>query len=330
MEFVMFETILEVSVIIPTHNRADALRATLESLIEQKAPPPWEVIVINNASSDDTVEVLHDMRRYLPLVELNESIPGKSHALNRAISAARGALLLFTDDDVTPSPMWIAEMARASVKYNAAAFCGPVDVCPDPSSSSKLFRSHFAAIAFSTFSPPCREGFLPPLWIPVGPNIAVRTSRLNGLRFREDLGPCFSDSLLSEDTAFAEDLRRQCGEIVYVPSAGVWHRIREELFDVHYLLDRAFSLGRSQIIWKQEIHTIELPFQYDDEPDAELQRLDMAALMNYYYGQIYEHLHRFQEVPESLLGEIALLRQPGEKYPLAPAVTKWLKSEGAP
>lgn len=109
---------VDVSVIIATRNRAALLAATLSHLARQEVgTTTWEVVVVDNGSVDDTAGVLRSASEALPLITLNEPAPGKNKAMNRALAAARGALLLFSDDDVLAEPDWIAEMAAAAGRW---------------------------------------------------------------------------------------------------------------------------------------------------------------------------------------------------------------------
>src|SRR5688572_22525521 len=93
------------SIIICTCHRAESLRRTLQSLADVDVPPglSGEVIVVDNASPDHTSDVVR--RAVLPRLSLRylpEGQKGKAYALNAGIAAARGDILLFTDDDVRP------------------------------------------------------------------------------------------------------------------------------------------------------------------------------------------------------------------------------------
>jgi glycosyltransferase involved in cell wall biosynthesis len=104
-----------VSILIATRNRADDLRATLASLAETELPGggggPVELIVVDNGSSDHTAAVLEASRSRLgdklKFQWLTEPRPGKSRALNLGLRQARGAVLLFTDDDVRFPRLWM-------------------------------------------------------------------------------------------------------------------------------------------------------------------------------------------------------------------------------
>src|ERR1041385_9504474 len=99
------------SVILCTHNRAGSLKRALASLSELEVPAglEWELVVVDNNSTDDTravVELAAGQAR-LPCRYLLEPRPGKSFALNAGIAQALGKVLVFTDDDVTFDRGWL-------------------------------------------------------------------------------------------------------------------------------------------------------------------------------------------------------------------------------
>ena len=110
------------SVIVCTYNRATSLRNTLTALAAQRTDGfDYEVLVVDNNSSDDTAQVVQEARarfgeRFRSLVEPRQ---GKPYALNAGVAAARGAWLVFTDDDATAPPDWL-RVIRETFKAQAA------------------------------------------------------------------------------------------------------------------------------------------------------------------------------------------------------------------
>ncbi len=108
-----------VSVLICARNEAENLRRHLPAVLAQQYEGPWELIVVDDASEDETPVVLQffqekypDQLRILQLVEKRS--PGKKHALSKGIAAAKYDLLLLTDADCEPaSPSWLSLMAAA-------------------------------------------------------------------------------------------------------------------------------------------------------------------------------------------------------------------------
>src|ERR1700749_4624022 len=97
-----------ITVGICTFNRAESLRRTLDSLVAMEVPQDvaWEVVIVNNNSTDHTEEVIDAFRDRLSVRREFEPRPGKSNALNRAIDAAEGDYILWTDDDVVVDAGW--------------------------------------------------------------------------------------------------------------------------------------------------------------------------------------------------------------------------------
>jgi len=105
-----------ISVVICTFNRAERLRHTLEGLrgMSVASGLEWELMVVDNNSTDNTRAVVEEFARTSGLVAryLFEPKQGKSNALNRAIRAAKGDVVAFLDDDVIPAADWLTNVWR--------------------------------------------------------------------------------------------------------------------------------------------------------------------------------------------------------------------------
>lgn len=100
--------------------------------------PAWELIVVDNASSDGTGEVVRQAWPTVgaaPLRVLSCPVPGASRARNTGIAAARGRVLLFVDDDIRVDSRWVATMSRPILEQRCDALVGrviiPPRLCPD-------------------------------------------------------------------------------------------------------------------------------------------------------------------------------------------------------
>ena len=103
------------SIIVPTFNRAGDLRLSLQSLAGLVTTATWEVIVVDNNSTDDTRLAVIEAQPDFP-VELRyifEREQGRSAAMNTGIAAARGDIILTTDDDVHVEPDWMEKSGEA-------------------------------------------------------------------------------------------------------------------------------------------------------------------------------------------------------------------------
>jgi GT2 family glycosyltransferase len=240
----------KITILIASRNRAPLLERLLRALAAQQDAPVWEAVVVDNGSSDETPHVLARLARQLPIVPLHEPRPSKSRAMNCGLAAVRGEFVLFTDDDVRPSSRWCADLYSAwRAHRHADVFCGPI-IPEFPGGAPPWLRTlPFRAAAFSEFRPNLPAGPLPAPWVPLGPNFAVSRQALSGMSFRVDLGPSEEQGpLMSEDVEFVEELGRRSKQFFFVPTASVIHCIRPDLATVPVLLERAFALGRSDMI----------------------------------------------------------------------------------
>ena len=91
------------------------LRDALESLRAQTRPPE-EVVVVDNASTDDTESVARSFGSDLNLKLIRENNVGIPHARNRALEACTGDIVAVMDDDCVADPRWLAEIERPFLK----------------------------------------------------------------------------------------------------------------------------------------------------------------------------------------------------------------------
>ncbi|MFP4683125.1 MAG: glycosyltransferase family A protein, partial [Ectothiorhodospira sp.] len=103
------------TVIFSSHNGAGTLPRMLEALCELQVPEGgWQIIAIDNASTDGTSDILRKYQQHLPLVLLLQPKLGKNAALNLALPHVQGDLVVFTDDDVLPETGWLTTLAGAA------------------------------------------------------------------------------------------------------------------------------------------------------------------------------------------------------------------------
>jgi glycosyltransferase involved in cell wall biosynthesis len=244
-----------ISVIVCTYNRSESLRKTLSSLAQLWAPAgtPWELIVVDNNSTDDTAEVVKTFAaaasfsvRYV--CEINQ---GLSHARNSGIEEARGDIIAFTDDDVTVDPRWLRELQKIFDQFGCIGVGGrifPVWIGQKPSwldswlerDSSHSLRSG-TVMSFDYGEKPCELGTSPV----VGANMAFKKTAFENYGvFRTDLGKRGNDPMIGEETEFCTRLSRAGHKLIYAPGAVVYHlvpkaRVKKSHFQSHY-----FNWGR--------------------------------------------------------------------------------------
>ncbi|MEM8640256.1 MAG: hormogonium polysaccharide biosynthesis glycosyltransferase HpsE [Cyanobacteria bacterium P01_G01_bin.54] len=120
---------VKLTVAIPTYNGATRLPPVLDRLRTQaNVPIAWEVLVVNNNSTDDTVGVVEqaqlDWPADIPLRLVHESQQGAAFARIRAISEAQGELVGLLDDDVLPDADWVAQIWKFAQAYPQAGAYG--------------------------------------------------------------------------------------------------------------------------------------------------------------------------------------------------------------
>ena len=121
---------MKLSVILPCYNGAETIAVQLNALVQQQWSEDWEVIVVNNGSTDNSVEIVEEYRDRLPLRIVNAHTPpeprlGVTHSYNVGIKAAIGNAIAFceADDEVTPG--WLGAMAEALTHHDLVD--GPLD-----------------------------------------------------------------------------------------------------------------------------------------------------------------------------------------------------------
>jgi len=167
---------MKYSVVIATYNRANDLRETLSSLSELRPDGRWEVIVVDNNSSDDTRDAVLAARDTFPapLRYLAEPEQGRSPALNAGIRIAQGDIIVTTDDDVRVDADWL-DRAGAGLADHACDFVGgrvlPIWGGPRPSWLTNHGGQQWAVIALLDYgAEPMAFGAR----VPLGVNMAFR------------------------------------------------------------------------------------------------------------------------------------------------------------
>jgi len=222
---------MDVSVIICTHNRCDSLQQTLQSFCDLEIPRglTWELLVVDNNSTDATRQICESFAGKLPVRYGFESRQGQSRARNRGIAEATAPLLVFTDDDVKLDQNWLASLWQASNRHSEIDIFGgrilPVWEGTPPSwlaensrSMLRLICTHFDLGDEETILVDGGAG-------PWGANMAFRRSVLTDqFRFREDLGMNGRDNVRGEETDLIHRLFHHGRRGLYVPDAIVYHR----------------------------------------------------------------------------------------------------------
>lgn len=171
---------MKFSIVIATYNRAAELRPTLDSLARLSTTSPWEVIVVDNNSPDDTRAIVEAAAVTFPapLTYAFEREQGRSAALNHGFSLASGDIIVTTDDDVRVEPEWLDRIERGLTALDCDYVGGrvvPLWGGPQPRWLPNRTGPLWAVIALLDFgAAPLQFGTR----VPLGVNMAFRRSAL--------------------------------------------------------------------------------------------------------------------------------------------------------
>jgi glucosyl-dolichyl phosphate glucuronosyltransferase len=240
---------MSISVILCTYNRCGSLANALDSVAASALPTSveWEVLVVDNNSTDQTRQVVEDFCRRYPgrFRYLLEPQQGVSYARNAGIRESRGEVVAFMDDDVTVDPEWLWKLT-ASLHWSEWAGVGgriiPIWDCSPPNWLAVDEAHSFGP--FVAFDRGSEAGQLnePPF----GANMAFRREVFEKYGvFRTDLGRSGSNLLSNEDTEFGRRLLAGGERLRYEPSAVMRHPVTDNRLRKDYLLAWWFAKGRA-------------------------------------------------------------------------------------
>jgi glycosyltransferase involved in cell wall biosynthesis len=222
---------MDISIIICTYNRAESLRRTLHTCCDLVIPAgvTWELLVVDNNSSEATKMVCDEFTGKLPLRYLFEPHPGKSFALNRGMEEAKGELLLFTDDDVDLTPSWLQVHVDAAKRYPSAMFFGgkvvPRWETPPPSWVLEHQQKILWAVTMD-YNLADNEKLLTMDENPfVGANLSIKNTAFSGGElFCTRIGPEGKTPVHGEESDLLKRFLRKGMQGIFVPTAVVYHR----------------------------------------------------------------------------------------------------------
>jgi glycosyltransferase involved in cell wall biosynthesis len=217
----------------------------------------WELLVVNNNSTDSTEDVIEQYKGTLPIRSLFESNPGLSHARNRAVPDASGDYLLWTDDDALVDDAWLAAYHRAFECWpDASVFGGPIEALWEGTPPAWLQRTlDRLAGAFSL-----RDLGREPIRLspdddalPFGVNYAVRADVQRRHLYDPHLGtrPDHT-SLRGEETRVLRAMLTEGRQGRWVPEARVRHWIPRERQTTRYLRRLFAGLGHTDALVKPD------------------------------------------------------------------------------
>lgn len=238
---------MRLTVAICTWNRSRLLGQTLEQFRLLRVPPDveWELLVIDNNSTDDTRQVVERFADELPLRYIFEPRTGKSYAANTAIENAKGDYIVWTDDDVLVDRDWIAEYAAAFRDWpDAGYFGGAIRPWFEGSPPDWLQRTiSVIGGAYAVLPVPDDAGPIGMHPLPFGANWATKRSLHERFPFDPALGPRPGAKRLGEETELMRRLDAAGITGRWVPRARVRHFIPRNRQSLEYLRWYHFGVG---------------------------------------------------------------------------------------
>jgi glycosyltransferase involved in cell wall biosynthesis len=229
-------TLPSVTVCICTFNRAALLDNTLRQFTTLRVPSglSWELVVINNNSTDHTTDVLARYASQLPMRIFNEAKQGHSHARNRGLAEAHFAWILYTDDDVQIDEGWLETFVAAVTRRPEVAVAGgpiepwfPQPVDPLLSEVFPELREGFCGLDHGT-----PERILENNQDVFGANFALHRDRIGSLHFDPNLG---LPRRLNEETELIARVRAAGGTVLWIPDMRVRHYVDPSRMTLAYL-----------------------------------------------------------------------------------------------
>lgn len=239
----------EVSVVVPCHDAARTLGLQLAALAGQRTTVDHEVIVVDNRSIDQSVDVVHEWQSRLPALRL-ESAPeraGAGYARNVGVAVAHGSKVLFCDADDVVAPDWIAAGAAALDRVELA--CGVDITLPDAAFTDvdAIWTQHFPAEGRGDVEKRHAPSAYPIL---LGGNLAVRKDT-----YLELGGYDVSMTLGNEDNDLAVRSER-AGHLVHrAPAMRIAIRQRADLRGF-YRRARVAGRGHVQLCERHDLYAV--------------------------------------------------------------------------
>ncbi|SOD90114.1 glycosyltransferase family 2 protein [Spirosoma fluviale] len=234
---------LNYSIIICTYNRVDFLKETIDSLLSHfKDHSNYELLIIDNKSTDNTAEVVKPFLRFPQVRYVLETNQGLSYARNRGIKEAKNDVLIFLDDDIDIEANYLDICDQIYSDPNTHIVGGKV--LPYQSAIPDWMPEQFYYLMsiFDIGNSACYTQKL------MGANYSMRREAVQKIGwYNVELGRKGSNLMGGEEVDYLNRASDLGYRILYRPDLIVYHKINNKL-NKAYIFDYAYYLGKSERI----------------------------------------------------------------------------------
>lgn len=225
---------MDISVIICTYNRAASLTRCLSHLTGQKVPAglEWEIIVVDNNSSDGTDKVVEQLARLhpIPIRYVKEPQQGLNYARNRGVVSCKSKYFAFIDDDILVSQGWLEAIYASLVKNDADAVGGRIHLNKSLEIPSWIRPDMYGFLGYKDLGeePFQMDGVKE---YPFGGNMAFNRRVVEKIGLfnpnvgRKGAGQKRGELFKGAETDYLHRLAAAGGRMFYEPNAIVYHQI---------------------------------------------------------------------------------------------------------
>lgn len=244
---------MKLSAIVPCLNVADTIAVQLEALAKQQWCEPWEVIIADNGSTDESMAIAEQYRDKIPHLRIVDASDkrGRAHACNVGAAAAAGEALVFCDADDEVAPGWVAAMGEALAKYDFVACRREYEKLNEP----WTLKCRSAVVSTDGLSQYTYPAYLPHA---AGATLGVKRS------VHEAIGG-FDETLLRlQDTDYCWRIQLAGIKLHFVPEALIHYRFRHTIGGLYnqarlwgeynvFLYKKYRPLGMPQLAWQESV-----------------------------------------------------------------------------
>lgn len=244
---------MKLSVIIPTRNRSSYLQGTLKSIVNQTLrQEDFEVIVIDNGSTDDTKEITNSFNDSIKnLIYIYDDRPGLHIGRHRGLMMSKSDILVYADDDIIAFPTWL-ESILESFNDSSVALVGGKDLPKYESNPPfwilekwyKLCEFGHCMYELSLIDFGDEIKVIKPCYV-FGCNFAIRKQILLETKgFHPDGMPFDRIEFRGDGESFVSRyIKQKQLKTIYNPNASVYHLVTKDRMSMDYFKKRAFCAG---------------------------------------------------------------------------------------